>query len=63
MITNFKIFENIKPEIDENTIRVDGKERGWYIDFYFDNSYFARRVIFIDNKWHIEVPEWYGFAI
>ena len=66
MITKFKLFEffdfeeNNKPEIDENTIRVDG-ERGWYIDFYFDKN--GRKLIYIDNKWDIKVPDWYGFVI
>ena len=55
-----KKFENNKPEVDENTIRVSG-ERGWYIDFYFDEA--GRRLIYIDNRWHIEVPDWYGFVI
>lgn len=63
MITNFKIFESIlqKPEIDENTIRIEG-ERGWYIDFYFEESDIGDKLIYIDNKWHIKIPEWYGFS-
>jgi hypothetical protein len=55
MITKFKIFENIKPEIDENTIRMEIKERECYIDFYFDNK---GNIVYIDNKWHIRIPEW-----
>ncbi len=38
MIIKFKLFENSKPEIDEKTIRVENKDREWYIDFYFDEK-------------------------
>lgn len=59
MITNFKIFEKVKPEIDEKTIRVENKEREWYIDFYFDEE---GRLDYVDNKWDVRVPNWYGFS-
>ena len=55
MITKFKLFE--KSEIDEKTIRVDGGERGWYIDFYFDDE---NRLIGADNKWNVKFPDWWG---
>jgi len=57
MITNFKLFEKVKPEIDEKTIRVENKEREWYIDFYFDDK---GRLDYVDNKWNIKIPDWYG---
>lgn len=59
MITQFKIFENKKPEIDEKTIRVENKEREWYIDFYFDDK---NQITYIDNKWDVGVPNWVGFG-
>lgn len=49
-----------KPEIDEKTIRVENKDREWYIDFYFDEK---GKLDYIDNKWHVSVPDWYGFPI
>ena len=55
MITSFRLFEKL--EIDEKTIRVDGGERGWYIDFYFDDD---GRLIGVDNKWDIKIPDWWG---
>ena len=58
MITKFRLFEKL--EIDEKTIRVENPEREWYIDFYFDEK---DRLIWVDNKWHIKVPDWYGFVI
>lgn len=58
MITKFKIFEVKKPEIDELTIRVQG-ERGWYIDFYFQYSDAGDKLIYVDNKWDISIPDWY----
>jgi hypothetical protein len=58
MITKFRIFE--KFDIDEKTIRVEGEDRGWYIDFYFDDN---DRLIGVDNKWHIKIPDWYGLSI
>ena len=65
MITKFKIFEKL--EIDEKTIRVDGGERGWYIDFYFDvNSKghgHSHKLIGVDNKWHINIPDWIGLDV
>ena len=54
MITNFKLFEKVKPEIDEKTIRVENKEREWYIDFYFDDK---GRLDYVDNKWNIKIPD------
>ena len=60
MITKFKIFEAVKPEIDEKTIRVNGGERGWYIDFYYDDK---NRLCYIDNKWDIKIPDWFGFEL
>ena len=61
MIIKFKIFETIlqKPEIDENTIRIYSKEREWYIDFYFRENDAGFKLIYIDNKWHINIPDWY----
>jgi len=59
MITKFKLFEKL--EIDDNTIRVECEERGWYIDFYFDKI--GRKLIYVDNKWNIKIPDWYGFVI
>jgi hypothetical protein len=55
MITKFKIFEKL--EIDEKTIRVENTERGWYIDFYFDEQ---NRLIGADNKWDVKFPDWWG---
>jgi len=55
MIIKFKLFE--EREKNNKTIRVDGGERGWYIDFYFDNS----KLIGVDNKWDIKIPDWIGF--
>jgi len=56
-----KTYEAVaKPEVDENTIRVEKPSRGWYIDFYFDEKY---RLIYIDNKWHIKMPDWYQFYV
>ena len=63
MITNFKIFESInkeKPKVDEKTIRVEGGDGDWYVDFYFDDE---DRLDYIDNKWDIKIPEWYGFKV
>ena len=37
MITKFKLFELNKTEIDEKTIRIENKDRGWYIDLYLIN--------------------------
>ena len=59
MITKFKLFEAAKPSIDEKTIRVENKEREWYIDFYFDDK---NQIIYIDNKWDVRVPNWGGFS-
>lgn len=60
MIKNFKLFETYnKPEIDENTIRVENKERESYIDFYFEDGI----LIYIDNKWHFNVPNWVGHEV
>ena len=56
MITKFKLFEKVNPEIDEKTIRVENKEREWYIDFYFDDK---GRLDYIDNKWDVRIPDWY----
>ena len=55
-----KTYEAIKPEVDENTIRVEKPSRGWYIDFYFDEK---GRLIYIDNKWDINMPDWYQFYV
>ena len=60
MITKFKIFEKAKPEIDEKTIRIENKDRGWYIDLYFDDK---DRLDYVDNKWDIRMPNWYGFSM
>lgn len=59
MITKFKLFEKVKPEIDEKTIRVENKEREWYIDFYFDDK---NQITYIDNKWNVRIPDWGGFS-
>ena len=55
-----KRFENNKPEIDEKTIRIENKDRGWYIDLYFDDK---GRLDYVDNKWDDRMPYWYGFSI
>ena len=56
-----KLFENRKkPEIDEKTIRVENKDREWYIDFYFDEK---GRLDYVDNKWDVKIPDWYGSSI
>ena len=47
-------------EIDENTIKVEGKNGIWYVMFYFDNKH---RLDYIDNKWNVSIPEWYGFDV
>jgi hypothetical protein len=52
MITNFKIFENKFPDIDKNTIRAENKEKGCYIDFYFNENV----LIAVDNKCKFEFP-------
>src|ERR1035437_8934445 len=71
MITNFKIFEkfsspiyykhkNKSVTVDEKTIRVDGSNDRFYVIFYFDEQ---GRLDYIDNKWDIKLPEWYGFDV
>lgn len=49
-----------KPEVDEKTIRVENPDRDWYIDFYFDDQ---DRLDYVDNKWDIRIPEWYGLKV
>jgi hypothetical protein len=60
MITNFANYTFKIPDVDEKTIRVENKERECYIDFYFDEK---GRLDKIDDKWHIGVPDWYGYEI
>lgn len=55
----FSPYNRKKPEIDEKTIRVEDKNKNWYIDFYFDEK---DRLDYVDNKWNIRVPDWYGLS-
>lgn len=71
MIKKFKLFEKFSSPIyynhkdksvnvDEKTIRVDGPNDRFYVIFYFDEQ---GRLDYIDNKWDIMIPEWYGFSV
>jgi hypothetical protein len=51
---------NEKPKIDEKTIRAENPDRDWYVDFYFDEQ---NRLDYVDNKWNISVPDWYGLKV
>lgn len=50
----------IEPEIDEKTIKVEGKNGVWYVMLYFDEQ---NRLDYVDNKWSVSLPEWYGFEV
>ena len=56
----FNIKPMGKPEVDENTIRVESVDRGWYIDFYFDEK---GKLIYTDNRWDIRMPDWNQFYV
>jgi len=47
-------------EVDEKTIRVECKDKGWYVDFYFD---WVDRLCAVDNPWNIRIPDWYGLKV
>jgi hypothetical protein len=48
-------------QVDEKTVRVECKERDWYVDFYFDSE---DRLAAVDNPWDVYgAPDYIGMKI